>query len=389
MKIAIVFDCYFPVTTGGGERLYGAMARDLGALGHDVEYLTAVDPTTAEAPAGFRATQISPGLHLYDADGVRRPQSALVFAWALFKALRKRRRSLDAVVVSALPVLNLFAARIALAGSRTAIVADYLEVWGRKQWLEYSGGVVGTVAWVLQRFAVLASPAASCHSLLTEDRLRVERFRGTMLRSPGLIDNPAQVEARAEADAPPYIVYAGRHIADKRVEALPAAVAIARQALPELRLVILGKGPTTPRVEAAIAAAGAEGWATMPGFVSESELAELMGGASALVNPSKREGYGLVVVEAAGRGTPSVLVADPDNAAMELVEEGVNGFVAPSIAAEDLAAAIVRAASGGTDLRRSTRDWYDDAVVTKTVTRTVERLDAYLRATVEALRGVK
>ena len=47
-----------------------------------------------------------------------------------------------------------------------------------------------------------------------------------------------------------------------------------------------------------------------------------------LVLPSRREGYGLVVIEAAAHGTPSVVVADPDNAAVELVTEGVNGFIA-------------------------------------------------------------
>ena len=49
-----------------------------------------------------------------------------------------------------------------------------------------------------------------------------------------------------------------------------------------------------------------------------------------LVLPSRREGYGLVVVEAAALGTPSVVVRGPDNAATELVEDGKNGFVAPS-----------------------------------------------------------
>ena len=38
----------------------------------------------------------------------------------------------------------------------------------------------------------------------------------------------------------------------------------------------------------------------------------------------------MVVVEAAARGTPSVVVAGEDNAATELIEEGVNGFVAAS-----------------------------------------------------------
>ena len=74
--------------------------------------------------------------------------------------------------------------------------------------------------------------------------------------------------------------------------------------------------------------------------------------------PSRREGYGLVVVEASAAGTPSVVVRDPDNAATELVEDGVNGVVAPSASADDLANAIVAVWEGGMALRESTADWF-------------------------------
>ena len=76
------------------------------------------------------------------------------------------------------------------------------------------------------------------------------------------------------------------------------------------------------------------------------------------VLPSRREGYGLVVIEAAAGGTPSIVVAGPDNAATELIEEGVNGFIAPSTSPDDLAAAIVRVQEAGDSLRRSTADWF-------------------------------
>ncbi|MGH2871740.1 MAG: hypothetical protein ACRDL5_04690 [Solirubrobacteraceae bacterium] len=46
------------------------------------------------------------------------------------------------------------------------------------------------------------------------------------------------------------------------------------------------------------------------------------------------------------------------NAAVELIEEGVNGFVAPSASASDLADAIERVHGGGQRLRDSTAAWF-------------------------------
>jgi glycosyltransferase involved in cell wall biosynthesis len=77
-----------------------------------------------------------------------------------------------------------------------------------------------------------------------------------------------------------------------------------------------------------------------------------------MVLPSRREGYGMVVIEAAREGTPSVVVAGPDNAAVELVSEGENGFVAASSAPEDLAEAIFKVREAGGELRRSTAEWF-------------------------------
>jgi glycosyltransferase involved in cell wall biosynthesis len=66
----------------------------------------------------------------------------------------------------------------------------------------------------------------------------------------------------------------------------------------------------------------------------------------------------MVVVEAASRGTPSIVVAGEDNAATELVEEGVNGFVCPSAAPQEIAAAIERVHEAGMALRQSTAAWF-------------------------------
>lgn len=379
-RVAIAYDCLFPYTTGGGERQYRAFAEHMHRRGLRVDYLTA-QQWPGDAPPGeteFRVVSVTGPLRLHDEGGVRRFSAALRFAWGLFRWLVRARRTYRAVVVSGLPVLNVFAARAALAGSGTRIVVDYLEVWGRRQWTEYGGLVRGSIAWSLQRLAIALTPLATCHSQLSARRLRTEGLRRPPLVSPGLIDGESRRAPVIEAARPPYVIYAGRHIPDKRVPSIPAAVAHARLELPDLELVILGSGPDTASVNAAVTAAGADGWTRRPGFVAQETLDDLLANASALVNPSRREGYGLVVVEAAAYGTPVVLVDDSGNAATELVEAGVNGFVAKSAAPADLGRAIVQAVRGGAPLRRSARSWYDTAVATRTVSRTVDGILAAL-----------
>src|SRR5438034_1199707 len=54
----------------------------------------------------------------------------------------------------------------------------------------------------------------------------------------------------------------------------------------------------------------------------------------------------------------TVVVAAPDNAAVELVEDGVNGFVARSAEPKELGEAILRVHAAGPALRESTADWF-------------------------------
>ena len=103
---------------------------------------------------------------------------------------------------------------------------------------------------------------------------------------------------------------------------------------------------------------GLNGTAEAPGFVSEEQVERALRRALCLVLPSRREGYGLVVVEAAAKGTPSVVVRAPDNAATELIAEGENGFVADSADADALAAAILRVEAAGPALRQRTAAWF-------------------------------
>ena len=122
------------------------------------------------------------------------------------------------------------------------------------------------------------------------------------------------------------------------------AIRRARAELPDLRAVIFGDGPDRPAVLAAIRREGMEEAIDAPGFAPSETVEATLRRALCMVLPSRREGYGLIVVEAAAAGVPSVVVREPDNAAVELVEDGVNGFVAESPEPHAIADAIVRVA---------------------------------------------
>ena len=295
MRIAVAYDCLFPWSTGGGERQYRVFAEEFAAAGHEVTYLTrnqwdgpppGIDGLTVRIVSGDR--------ELYDATGTRTTGPAIRFARGLFVHLLRHRHAYDAVLVSATPASNVPAVRAALAGSAVTIAVDWLEVFRPDQWREYSGPVMGRVASGVQRLAVRLSPIASCHSRLVAGRLRALGSPGEPVVSPGLIADELVGKPSLEVPDPPHVVYVGRHIADKRVEVLPAAIAHAREQLPSLTATIYGDGATRGAVLAEIDRLNLRDVVDAPGFVSQEELDEGLRTASCLVNPSMREGYGLV-----------------------------------------------------------------------------------------------
>jgi glycosyltransferase involved in cell wall biosynthesis len=346
VRVCLVYDCLFPWTVGGAERWYRNLAERLVADGHEVTYLTlrqwdrGVDPSYA----GVRVVAVGPRMALY-AGGRRRILPPLVFGAGVLWHLLRRGRRYDVVHTASFPYFSLLAAGLLRRMGGYGLVVDWHEVWSRAYWREYLGRAGAIGAWV-QAACMRIPQRAFCFSRLHRDRLRV---RGTVT----VLEGEYVGAATPPEPAQPVVVFAGRHIPEKRVPALVPALVRARESIPDLRAEIYGDGPERAAVLAAIADLD---WVSAPGFVAAEEVDAALRRALCMVLPSRREGYGLVVVEASARGTPSVVVAAEDNAAVELVDDGENGVVAASV--EDLAAAIERVHAEGESLRERTRAWY-------------------------------
>jgi glycosyltransferase involved in cell wall biosynthesis len=359
MRVCLVYDCLFPHTVGGAERWYRDLAERLAAEGHEVTYLTLRQwerGERAQIDARVRVLTAGPRMALYTAGGRRRILPPLVFGLGVLAHMLRHGRRYEVVHTCAFPYFSLLAAAAARPLAGFALVVDWFEVWSRSYWREYLGGMGGRIGELIQRLCALVPQRAFCFSELHARRLREEGLRGPVTVLRGLYAGGTEAAAPREAD--PVVLFAGRLIPEKQVTLAVAAMALAVDRIGGLRGEFLGDGPERAALDQAIAAHGLQGIVEARGFASTENVETEMRRALCMLVTSRREGYGLVVVEAAARATPSVVVADKDNAATELIEEGVNGFIAPSAEPEHIAAAIVRVHEAGIALRESTARWF-------------------------------
>jgi glycosyltransferase involved in cell wall biosynthesis len=370
VRICIVYDCLYPNTIGGAERWYRNLAQRLAGEGHDVSYLTLRQWETGDEPRldGVRVIPVGPRMKLY-AGGRRRIGPPVVFGIGVLRHLTRHGSRYDVVHTASFPYFSLLAAGVVRPWHRFRLVVDWHEVWTREYWLEYLGQLGGSIGWWIQELCMRIPQRAFCFSHLHEQRLLAGGVRGDVVVLRGQYEGPTDLAVRP---AEPVVVFAGRHIPEKRVDALIPAVARARAEIPELRAEIYGDGPDRAKVLELIRVEGLESVIEAPGFVEGSVVEQALARALCLVLPSRREGYGLVVLEAAARGTPAVLVRGPDNAATELVSEGESGFIASSASAEDVAAAIVRVSRAGDGLRQRTASWFKQNLEPLSLQRSLE-----------------
>ncbi len=362
MRVCLVYDCLFPHTVGGAERWYRDLAERLSAEGHEVTYLTLRQwkrGERAQIDERVRVVTAGPRMALYT-DGSpparRRILPPLVFGVGVFAHLLRYGRRYDVVHTCSFPYFSLLAAALVRPLMRFELVVDWFEVWSRSYWLGYLGGAGGRAGALVQRLCALVPQRAFCFSQLHAERLREEGLRGTVTVLRGLYSGSAEPAPAGPAE--PIVLFAGRLIPEKQVTLAVAAMALAARRIEGLRGEFLGEGPERAALDAAIVEHGLQGIVTARGFTDTETVDAEMRRAMCMLLTSRREGYGLVVVEAAARGTPSVVVAGEDNAATELIVEGVNGTIADDSDPRAVADAIVRVHEAGAALRESTACWF-------------------------------
>jgi phosphatidylinositol alpha-1,6-mannosyltransferase len=148
-----------------------------------------------------------------------------------------------------------------------------------------------------------------------------DRFR------PGL--DPAPAAARYRIPPGRYLLTVGRLVPHKGCDTALEALAVIRRRHPDVRLVLVGRGPDRSRLEPLTRRLGLESAVSILSEVPDSDLPALYAGAAVYVGLSREEGldvegFGIALADAAAAAVP--VVAGASGGTGDAVRDGETGF---------------------------------------------------------------
>ncbi len=283
---------------GGSERYLEQVGAGLARLGVKVTLRTASYPG---APAeewvdGIRISRAGGRLGVYP-----RALAAILAGRVGFGPLRGIRP--DAVVdtQNGIP----FFSRL-VSGAPVTLLVHHCH---REQW-PVAGPLMAKLGWWLEsavsprvhrRNQYLTVSLPSADELVT---LGVDRGRVAVVRN-GVDALPATTPEDVRS-AHPSLSVLSRLVPHKQIEDALAAVAALRLRIPNLHLDVIGGGWWEENLRDRVDELGIPDAVTFHGHVDERRKHELLGRSWVHVMPSRKEGWGLAVVEAAQHGVPTV-----------------------------------------------------------------------------------
>lgn len=331
MKIAYVYDAAYPWVKGGAEKRIYDLALRMVQRGHEVHCYSwgwwwAEEEKEDIIFDGIHMHGVGEPKELYT-DNRRSISEAILFSVRLIPKLWKE--NFDVVDCQGFPFFSCFPAKFHSIMGKSFLIITALEIWG-DYWYTYLG-FMGFFGKALEKIIYRLSDHIICISPKTEKNLQdIRRINRSMVIPPGI--NFKEIEQVLPKNEEWDLIFAGRLIKEKRVDLLIRSLSNVKKSNPDINCLIVGDGPEMENLKGLARDLDLLSNLKFMGFLENvSDLFGFMKAAKVLVLPSEREGFGMVVVEANACGLPVVVVEGTMNAAVDLVQEGVNGFITPSL----------------------------------------------------------
>ncbi|WP_446217423.1 glycosyltransferase family 4 protein [Micromonospora sp. IBHARD004] len=178
----------------------------------------------------------------------------------------------------------------------------------REQWPVVFGPVMCRLGWWIEsRLAVRLY--RRCRYVTVSEASRAELAElGVDRERIDVVPNgtPSVTGAPLPRTTHPSLLVLGRLVPHKRVEIALRTVAELTGELPDLELVVAGQGWWEQPLRELSDSLGIADRVRFTGFISEEEKHELLSSCWLALTPSLKEGWGLTIVEAAARSTPTI-----------------------------------------------------------------------------------
>ncbi|MDX8147366.1 glycosyltransferase family 4 protein [Lentzea sp. BCCO 10_0061] len=192
----------------------------------------------------------------------------------------------------------------------------------REQWHSALGPFFGRIGWWIESW-LAPRLYRKCRYITVSNVTRDElgglgvELRRTVVVPNGLDAPPAVTARRTEA---PVLVAVSRLVPHKRLEHAIDLVARLRPQWPDLRLELVGEGPWKDVLRQHAIDRGVQDSVVIHGWVDEQAKHEILAGAWLHVCPSVKEGWGIVIMEAASHGVPTIAYRSAGGVAEAIVE---------------------------------------------------------------------
>lgn len=315
-RIALVSSSYAP-RIGGVEQHVRHAATALVAQGYEVEVWTvaAVDDPAEGTVDDLPVRYLPCPLPRHSREGL------VEFAGAAPPALRAWQRAWrdfrpDVVHVHCFGPNGAWALAAAMLTGRPLVLTSHGETFADAQVFEDSVLLRTALRGAVRRAqAVTGASAAVLEDLRTRFGLKGGAVVQAGVDAGSAVTHPL---ARPTPAGARYVLGVGRLVYVKGFDVLAA---VSRRLPEDCWVVIAGDGPERERL------AGAGPRVVLLGAVPPEDVAALMAEAEAVVAPSRREAFGLVVLEAWSAGT--AVVASAVDGPAGLVRDGIDGRLVP------------------------------------------------------------
>ena len=330
MKIAMLTTWFPPLIVGSGNRFYEIGKRL--AEKHEVHvYTTGIEGcANEEEMEGMYIHRYG----IFDTSKSIEKESSLLNLkfnlWLLRKKapeLNWRVNSFDIIdcniVSKILPYISYFISK----SMRVPLIETWHEVWYKQNFTQYNP-VMALPGFFLELFMPKLSDIDIAVSETSKRRL-VNLLKVNSNKIV-VISNGVELKKFEQKGEKKYgrILYVGRLESHKRVDMLIQSYRGLKRVNPDIELIIIGKGPQKEHLQNLSTELNLED-VTFYDPLPYNRLIEIMKSSWILVQPSIREGQGIVLLEAMAAGTPPIAVQAEGSAVRDVIKNNYNGLLVP------------------------------------------------------------